>query len=138
MTWDNNHIPKLFRDFNIGWEIVKNLGLTPLLYGEIFVLQISNQFCRKMIDVSGKLENVSIWLKHFCFELISIVGRKVIKNHELTVFLFSEIFELDISNQFCSKITRMSSKCQYMVQTVRFWGYFVSLKLVEKSWKIIG
>ena len=52
--------------------------------------------------------------------------------------LFGEIFEVQISNEFCLKMTEIGVKRPYIVWTFLFWGDFDSLKLVEKSSETMG
>ena len=60
----NFEILGLFRKFEIGRKIVKNHGLTPVLFGEISTFIFLLNFVLKGLQ---SVQNVSIWFKIFWF-----------------------------------------------------------------------
>ena len=61
------------------------------------------------------------------------IGWKIVKNHGLTPLLFGEIFHLKITAKLHPKVSEISRKRRYMVETFLLRGYLDTLKLVKKS-----
>ena len=82
----------LFGKFEINGKIVKNHGLTPLLFDEIFRSQKFSQIL--VYNPSNKRKRTLFGLNFYILGLFGKfeIGRKIVKNHGLTPLLFGKIF----------------------------------------------
>ena len=87
---------------------MKNHGLIPLLFGEIFDLQNSSQFSSKSTETKSKLNSLDKTFINLFRNFEN--GGKIIKNHGLTPLLFGDIFDLQISPQLSCKSTQIKPK----------------------------
>ena len=111
----NFHVLGLFRKFEIGRKIVKNHGLTPLLFGEIFDLKITAKLHPKMSEISRKRKHVvETFLRGYLgyFE----ISQKVSKKHALLLLHFGEISYLQVLAEFFPKITPISAHRKHFVK----------------------